>query len=152
EAAERDGYDVRGLAPTSRATQKVAEAGITAVTLQSHLSRPANHEGSQPRLYMLDESSLASTRQMHAFLGTLHGKDHVILVGDTRQHHAVEAGQPFRQLQDAGMTVVRLDAIVRQQDPALKEVVEHLARGEVIHAVRALDVQKRLYEFPDRAS
>src|SRR5205085_1449248 len=29
EAAERDGYAVQGLAPTSRATQKVAEAGIT---------------------------------------------------------------------------------------------------------------------------
>jgi AAA domain len=37
EAAENHGYEVRGLAPTSRAAHKLAESGIESETLQRHL-------------------------------------------------------------------------------------------------------------------
>ena len=39
DAAEREGYSVEGFAPTSRASHKLAEAGIQANTLQHHLAR-----------------------------------------------------------------------------------------------------------------
>ena len=39
EAAEREGYQVIGLAPTSRATHKLAESGIESQTLQRQLIR-----------------------------------------------------------------------------------------------------------------
>ena len=38
EAAEREGYEVRGLAPTSRAAHKLGESGIESGTLQRHSS------------------------------------------------------------------------------------------------------------------
>ena len=41
--------------------------------------------------------------QMHAFLERLHADDRVLLVGDTRQHQAVDAGRPYQQLQEAGI-------------------------------------------------
>ena len=73
EAAEREGYKVEGFAPTSRASQKLAEAGIESSTLQRHLARSeAPHDG-QKRLYILDESSLTSTKQMNEFLHRLKG-------------------------------------------------------------------------------
>jgi ATP-dependent exoDNAse (exonuclease V) alpha subunit len=97
------------------------------------------------RLYILDESSLASTRQLHEFLRNLHHSDRVLLVGDTRQHEAVEAGRPFAQLQEAGMRTATLNEIVRQKDPELKRVVEQLARGEVGAAVESLDQQGRVH-------
>jgi len=87
------------------------------------------------RLYILDESSLASTKQMNEFLHRLRENDRVLLVGDTRQHEAVEAGRPYQQLQEAGIETARLDEIVRQTDPTLREVVEHLSRGEVRDAI-----------------
>ena len=96
---------------------------------------------------MLDESSLASTRQVHEFLNRLHPNDRVLLVGDRRQHEAVEAGRPFAQLQDAGMRTVKLEEIVRQKDPELKQVVEQLARGEVPEAIQNLDRQGRVHEI-----
>ena len=102
------------------------------------------------RLYVVDESSLASTKQMHDFLHRLRSDDRVLLVGDVRQHHAVEAGRPYHQLQEAGVETVRLDDIVRQQDPALKHVVEHLSRGEVRAAVQQLDRQGRVHEVIGR--
>ncbi len=75
--------------------------------------------------------------------------DRVLLVGDRRQHEAVEAGRPFAQLQDAGMVTVRLEEIVRQKDQELKQVVEQLARGQVHEAVENLDRQGRVHEIPD---
>ncbi len=131
EGAEAEGYKVEGFAPTSRAAQKLAEAGIETSTLQRHLARGEQPDTGEKRLYVLDESSLASTRQMHEFIERLHPEDRVLLVGDTRQHEAVEAGRPFAQLQEAGMRTVRLDEIVRQKDPELKQAVEQLARGQV---------------------
>jgi ATP-dependent exoDNAse (exonuclease V) alpha subunit len=93
-AAEREAYRVEGFAPTSRAAHKLNEAGIESSTLQRHLARgewavsPADHK----HLYVLDESSLAGTKQMHTFLDRLGPHDRVLLVGDVRQHEAVEAG------------------------------------------------------------
>ncbi len=150
EGAEADGYHVEGFAPTSRAAQKLTEAGMETSTLQKHLARGEQPGNGEKRLYVLDESSLASTRQLHEFLQRLQPNDRVLLVGDRRQHEAVEAGRPFAQLQDAGMVTVRLEEIVRQKGPELKRVVDQLARGEVHEAVESLDRQGRVHEIPDR--
>ena len=150
DAAEREGYHVEGFAPTSRAAQKLSEAGIESSTLQRHLTRDQEpHEG-QKRLYVLDESSLASTKQMNAFLHRLRAEDRVLLVGDTRQHQAVDAGRPYQQLQEAGIATATLDDIVRQRDPELKHVVEQLSRGDVRDAIHGLDAQGRIHEIADR--
>jgi conjugative relaxase-like TrwC/TraI family protein len=151
EAAEKEGYTVEGFAPTSRAAYQLEEAGIRASTLQRHLAQGESaHDGSGRHLYFVDESSLASTKQVHEFFERLKENERVVLVGDTRQHQAVDAGRPFEQLQDAGMRTARLDDIVRQKDPALKETVEQLARGEVRKAIANLDDQGRVHEIGDR--
>ena len=129
---------------------KLAEAGIESSTLQRHLTQGQEEKHGQKRLYVLDESSLASTKQMNEFLHRLRDNDRVLLVGDTRQHQAVEAGTPYQQLQEAGIQTARLDEIVRQKDPALKEVVEHLSRGNVRDAMEKLDAQGRVHEIVDR--
>jgi len=150
EGAEAEGYKVEGFAPTSRAAQKLGEAGIETSTLQMHLAQRQKPDTGEKRLYVLDESSLASTRQMHEFVTRLHPNDRVLLVGDRRQHEAVEAGKPFAQLQEAGMKTISLDQIVRQKEPELRQVVEQLARGEVGIAVKNLDSQGRVHEFRSR--
>ncbi|HEX4066731.1 MAG TPA: MobF family relaxase [Acidobacteriaceae bacterium] len=150
EAAEAEGYRIEGFAPTSRAAQKLAEAGIETMTLQRHLARGDQPDISAQRLYVLDESSLASMKQMHEFVSRLHPSDRVLLVGDTRQHEAIEAGRPFAQLQEAGMKTVRLDQIVRQRDPELRQVVEQLAHGQIREGVANLERQGRVIEMPGR--
>lgn len=149
EAAELEGYQVRGFAPTSRAAHKLGEAGIESATLQRHLARREQSQEAARHLYVLDESSLASTKQMHEFLHRLKDDDRVLLVGDARQHQGVEAGRPFEQLQEAGMRTAHLDEIVRQRDPALKHAVEQLARGEVREALADLYQQGRVHGIAD---
>jgi ATP-dependent exoDNAse (exonuclease V) alpha subunit len=149
--AEMQGYTVKGFAPTSRAAQKLAEAGMSTSTLQHHLMRSHHSSDGEKRLFILDESSLASTRQMHAFLSNLDRKDRVLLVGDTRQHEGVEAGRPFAQLQEAGLRTVKLDEILRQRNPALKLAVEHLAQGQVVSAIDVLEQYGNVHEIRQRA-
>jgi ATP-dependent exoDNAse (exonuclease V) alpha subunit len=150
DAAEREGYKVEGFAPTSRAAHQLREAGIEASTLQRHLVSMQDAHNERKHLYILDESSLASSKQMNQFLHRLMDRDRVLLVGDTRQHEAVEAGKPYQQLREAGIGTARLDEIVRQKDPALKEVVQQLARGDVREAMEKLDAQGRVHEIVDR--
>jgi conjugative relaxase-like TrwC/TraI family protein len=149
EAAERQGYQVEGLAPTSRAAQQLEEASIHSSTLQGHLAR-YDHNNGDRHLYIVDESSLASTRQVNEFMQRVEKHDRVIFVGDTRQHQGVEAGRPFQQLQEAGMHTAHLDEIIRQKDPALKQAVEQLAHGQVHEAIDSLRHQGRVHEIASR--
>ena len=95
---------------------------------------------------MLDESSLASTKQVKAFLDKIEPQDRVLLIGDTRQHQGVEAGKPFQQLQDGGLRTAQLDQIIRQKDPGLLKAVELLSAGDTAAGVRLLTEQGRVTE------
>ena len=149
EAAEQRGYVVEGFAPTSRAANQLRDAGISADTLQGFLVR-ARHPNPDRHLYMVDESSLASAKQVRDFLSKLDSGDRVLLIGDTRQHQGVEAGKPFEQLVNAGMRTAQLDQIVRQREaPELLKAVEHLSRGEIAEGVALLEQQGRVTEIAD---
>ena len=152
EGAEASGYIVEGFAPTSKAAGQLREAGIDATTLQSLLARGQNHPSADPanrHLYMLDESSLASTIQMRSFLSKLNPADRVLVIGDTRQHQGVDAGRPFQQMQEAGMQTSQLDRIMRQKDPELLKAVQHLANNETVKGIAMLAEQGRITEIPD---
>jgi len=150
-AAESQGYQVEGFAPTSRAARQLKDAGIESGTLQGFLAHAANPNLPEQRhFYFVDESSLTSTNQMREFLSRLGSDDRVLLIGDIRQHQGVEAGRPFEQLQDAGMRTATLDDIVRQRDPALKSAVELLATGQVSAALDILQQQGSVKEIPNR--
>jgi hypothetical protein len=151
EGAERNGYEVEGFAPTSRAAQQLRDAGIRADTLQGFLARGNRQppDGTNRHLYLVDESSLSSTKQMREFFEKIGPQDKVLLIGDTRQHQGVDAGKPFEQLQDAGMRTALLGQIVRQKDPELLKAVEHLSRSEIKIGVEMLQQQGRVTEIAD---
>ena len=155
EGAERNGYAVEGFAPTSRAAAQLRDAGLSAGTLQGFLARggqdPIRGDPSSRHLYMVDESSLASTRQMQAFMEKIGPQDRVLLIGDTRQHQSIDAGKPFEQMQQAGMQTSQLDQIMRQKDPELLRAVEHLSKNETAIGLTLLEQQGRVTEIPDNA-
>ncbi len=78
EGVEANGYKVEGCAPTSRAAQQLSGAGIETSTLQAHLAKGQQADTGEKRFYVLDESSLASTKQMHDFVSRLHPNDRVL--------------------------------------------------------------------------
>ena len=152
EGAEKNGYAVEGFAPTSRAAKQLRDAGIKADTLQRFLAGgglQAAGDLARKHLYMVDESSLASTQQMRDFLNKIAPHDRVLLIGDTHQHQGVDAGKPFEQLQEAGMRTAQLDQIMRQKDAALLKAVEHLSNNETVIGVEMLSQRGRITEIVD---
>jgi ATP-dependent exoDNAse (exonuclease V) alpha subunit len=152
QGAEQSGYIVEGFAPTSRAAKQLRDAGIRADTLQRFLANGGLQAAADPaskHLYLVDESSLASTQQMRDFLSKIAPQDKVLLIGDTRQHQGVDAGKPFEQLQEAGMRTAQLDQIMRQRDPELLKAVEHLSKNETAIGVQMLGHQGRITEIVD---
>jgi conjugative relaxase-like TrwC/TraI family protein len=151
-AASESGFEVRGLAPTSRAAINLASSDICAMTLARHLAEAerSSDKGDRKRLYIIDESSMVSTRDMHALLQDLRPSERVLLVGDTRQHESIGAGRIYAQLREAGIGTAELREIVRQKDEALKAVVRDFADRKVASAVYSLMAMGRVHEYPDR--
>ena len=144
-----------GLAPSASAARVLeGEADIPARTLQWFLTRyrdvgdgiasPEKMEEARKALggsvLILDEASMVGTTQMRALtrIAAETGVERLALIGDRRQLRAVEAGQPFALLQDAGMPTARMDEVVRQRDADLRQAVLHMVADEPRLAVEGL--------------
>jgi conjugative relaxase-like TrwC/TraI family protein len=152
EFAEERGYVVRGFAPTTRAVKALTEVGITASTVASLVENTLSKTTAKG-IWIIDESSLLGTWQVNRLLHKARDARvaRIVFVGDQRQHHAIEAGRPLYQMQQAGMRVVRLDIIRRQRDPELRDAVTHAAKGEIGAAIAILERQERIRELADIA-
>ena len=142
---------VRGLAPSASAVRSLERgAGIETRTLQWFLTRfddlsdaerlARGREAYAGTVLAIDEASMIGTVQMEALLriaGKL-GVARVVLIGDSRQLRAVDAGQPFRVLQRAGMATTVLDEVLRQREPTLAAAVAHAREGHPDLALRTL--------------
>ena len=144
-----------GLAPSASAARVLGgEADIPARTLQWFLTRyrdvgdgiapPEKMEEARNALggavLILDEASMVGTTQMRSLtrIAAETGVERLALIGDRRQLRAVEAGQPFALLQDAGMPTARMDEVVRQRDADLRQAVLHMVADEPRLAVEEL--------------
>ncbi len=150
---------IQGLAPSAAAARVlVREAGIPSRTLQHFLTRfddlsdPARLARGRAEyggaVLAVDEASMIDTVRADALLRIARDLDvaRVALVGDTAQLRAVDAGQPFRLLQKAGMATATMDEVLRQRDPELRATVGRAREGAPDAAIAALG--NRVREAP----
>jgi conjugative relaxase-like TrwC/TraI family protein len=140
--AQQQGYLVRGFAPSSEAAHALGRSlEIEADTVARLLVAPEDSQAKhQPEIWIVDEAGLLSMRAAHDLLTRAKAENaRVILVGDTRQLSAVEAGNPFRSLQATGMAIAHLDENLRQQTQALKEAVNLVVQNQVAAGVETLE-------------
>jgi len=91
---------------------------------------------------VLDESSLASTKNLHKFFARLEAQDKVLLVGDTRQHQAVRSRNTLRNsFKSTEWQPVQLSEIVRQRKPELRRTVEKRSARKCAEAIDGLERQ-----------
>ena len=143
----REGYEMIGLAPTHEAAGVLeTDSGIKSKTLHSFLFKydgVAEGRGTamglenmkdefKNKIIVVDESSMVSTRQMNALLTIANKLEfRVVLIGDDKQLHGVEAGNPFGQLIEAGMKTAVMNDIRRQNNPDIKTAVYASIKGEI---------------------
>ena len=145
-----------GLAPSASAARTLeTEAGVESKTLQSFLAQHsaisegrANEgmisqmkEGVKDSVIIVDEASMISSSQMRDLLRVTDAlqPSRLVLVGDSKQLDAVNAGQPFDQLQHAGMETAVMDQIMRQRDENLRGAVIDALSGAPAEALARLD-------------
>ncbi len=136
--AERAGWRILGIAPSAAAAQELGRAGIEGGTIAAFLARPSR--GLTPKtLLIVDEAGMVPAVDMLVIVQAVEAANaRLVLVGDTRQLKAVQAGRPFAQLQANGMRTVEMAEILRQHNATLKAAVEHAARGEVARSLKLL--------------
>jgi conjugative relaxase-like TrwC/TraI family protein len=171
EIAQREGYMVRGMAPTGSASKIMArETGVATETVSMFLIKErqlskdieftkeyAPDFARKKELWVVDESSFLSQRQKAQL-------DHMAIkadakiayLGDELQLQGVEAGKPFELAQRSGIETAYMTEINRQKTPELKTAVDmitdrdQLAEGEKLTAIE-LKHNERAFQYMDKA-
>ncbi|MEJ1932084.1 MobF family relaxase, partial [Nostoc sp. NIES-2111] len=141
EIAAASGYSIKGFAPSSMAAKVLGqELDIQAETVARLLVSEPPLEIEKNQIWVVDEAGLLSAKDALALLerATLE-QARVLLVGDTKQLSAVEAGNPFKSLQQAGIKTSYLNESNRQRAPKLKLAVDLIAEGRIEEGFSRLD-------------
>lgn len=135
-----------GTAPTASAAKTLEQsAKIESRTLHSFIGKYQGYlagRGTKESLLrtrneynksimFVDESSLVATRQMYDLVKLSEIlKFRIVLVGDTKQLGAVEAGKPFDQLLGV-INSVKLSKVIRQEKQSHIEAIEKAANNKI---------------------
>lgn len=149
---EDAGYQVRALAPYGSQVKALRELNVQANTLASFLR--AKEKAIDARtVLVIDEAGVVPSRLMEQTLKLAERAGaRVVLLGDTAQTKAIEAGRPFDQLQKAGMQTAHMREIQRQKDPELKTAVELAAQGQTTPSLERIKDVVEIQEHHERRS
>ncbi|MEL7495845.1 MAG: MobF family relaxase, partial [Cyanobacteria bacterium J06554_11] len=151
QLAKDQGYEVTGYAPSAQAANVLSEeAHIEGNTVARLLHSDSNNSLQKQAIWIVDEAGLLSAKDAHKLLQKAQAQNaRVILVGDIRQLSAVEAGNPFKSLQSAGIQTAYLEESRRQKTDALRAAVVCLNAGEQREGLDRLDKAGMVNEIVD---
>lgn len=138
------GYNMVALAPYGAQVSNLRQDGIAANTVASFLTakdprRIMDKMGPQT-VVVIDEAGVVPVRQMDKLLGRITATGaRVVLLGDTAQTKAVEAGRAFALMQEHGMKTVTMGDIQRQKSERLRRAVELAAGGQASQSLPLVD-------------
>lgn len=142
EAAEAAGYRVQAVASYGKQIEALRELGMEARTVASVLEarQKDRFQLDAKTVLVIDEAGVVPARIMERLMKMAEADGaRVVMLGDTGQTKAIEAGRPFHQLQVAGMETALMGDIVRQKSPVLKAAVELAASGQASASLGILD-------------
>lgn len=127
DAVKAKGFEVIGLAPTSKAASELSAAGIQADTIAKWQASGA--PGTEKTLFIVDEAGMISSKDMAQLLDRIEKTGaRGTPLGDWRQLQSVESGAPFKLAQEKGESrTAVISEIRRQNDDKLKKTVEKFA-------------------------
>ena len=129
-------YRTIALAPYGNQVKALKEEGLDAHTLASFLAT-RNKLIDARTVVLLDEAGVVPARQMEQLMRVVEKAGaRMVMLGDTKQTEAIEAGKPFAQLQEHGMHTARITEVQRQQNAELRLSVELAAQGKVVESLQ----------------
>lgn len=159
ETAAAAGYTVKAVASYGKQIEALRELNMEARTVASVLATRKTDRFTldDKTVLVIDEAGVVPTRVMERLMQMAETSGaRVVMLGDTGQTKAIEAGKPFHQLQTEGMATALMGDIIRQTVPELKEAVELAAKGqasaslgvlsEKLNAVHSIDSDQVRYD------
>jgi len=144
-----------GLSYTGKAASEIQKAtaskkslenaGIESQTITSFLGQinkftKKDLEQFNNAKLIIDEASMLGTKDMHKLVNfAKQAKAQIILLGDIKQFKAIQAGDPFSLLQEAGMKTAKMSEVLRQKNKTLKKAVNYLNKFDSKKAFKVLD-------------
>lgn len=143
-ALQARGHEVIALAPTHSAAKTLGDSIVAESHTVASFLHKRQEASEKPRIYIVDEASMLSARDMDKLLSRTAGAGgRVVMVGDVKQLGSVEAGAAFRQLQEESRLPTQvLDTIVRQRDDQLREAVYDAIKGDAHGALEKVEVRE----------
>ncbi|MHB9043095.1 MobF family relaxase [Acidithiobacillus sp.] len=141
---QKAGYQVIGVAPTSKAKRELeggAGCNETVTLADALLRKPSLDESGQATqkiLYVMDEAGMVSSRDFDRFYKRADLENaRTLVVGDPYQIESVEAGTPFAQLLETdSISHVKIDEVQRQRAaPELLKIAQAFASGDAVKGV-----------------
>ena len=144
------GIEIIGLAPSIPAAQKLGEElGIETQTVQKFIR--SDLELKRGQFLVIDESGMDSADMLDVVMQKANAAGaRVLLVGDTGQNQAIEAGSPMRSVMAHGAEVHHIAEIIRQQNAVQRRAVELIAAGHGLDALSLLSEHDYVTEIEDR--
>ena len=150
---EAAGREVYYLAPTASAAQVLQKDGFSrATTVSDFLCNRVPSASIANAVLVVDEAGLQSTTMGEKVLKVAekHGC-RLLLVGDSRQHSSVEAGDFLRILEThSKLHTSELKDIRRQMRPEYNVAIRTLASGQAVEGMRQFDAMGWVHEGKTR--
>src|SRR3546814_2533550 len=133
------------LAPYGGMVRNLRNDGIPANTIASVLAatdkRPFIDTLGPKTVVVIDEAGVVPVRQMHKLLALIQPTGaKMVLLGDTAQTKAIEAGRAFAMLQENGMKTVLMADIKRQRSERMRQAMTSAAEGQASRTLPLMDL------------
>lgn len=135
----KKGYEVVGLGPVWSAVMAMGEVDVKGGTIAGFLSKHHDQSRHVERIYMVDESGLASTRDMDKMQKIVASQGaRMVYIGDAEQLQGVSAGAGLDVLIDNGLEVSEVTKMQRQRNAP--DYVKEAAQASLTDPRKALDI------------
>ena len=137
------------LAATASAVETLRKEGFSnAMTIADFLQNGASKFDLENGIIICDEASLKSNRDGKALLRLAEKHNmRLLLVGDSKQHTSVEAGDCLRVWEEhSPLSHCEVGYIIRQKDEQYLKAIEHFADGAARDGMAALDALGWVHE------
>ena len=119
-----DNVELIGLSYTGKAAAGLEEVGIKSHTLHSFLNTKVETAPKKQKVYIVDETGLAGSKQIHKLMQRAEKeKAKIVFIGDVKQFSSIHAGNIFSDMQKFGIQTVELKQTKRQKTEITKSIV-----------------------------
>ena len=149
---EKNGFFVRGLAPTGKAATGLASSAnidqANCGTIDSFLNPNAPRSEGKPsrEVWIVDEAGMCGSKKFLKLMEEARRcQAKLVFVGDRKQFASIEAGRMFSELQDkAGIDMVVMPDVMRQKTEQTKDIVKSISLKQFDFAFNAMWGYRRI--------